>query len=268
MFTNLIESDLHRKELKRRTSFFLATVAGYLLMLLIAGIIGIYTYDAQVEAQNTDMSIDFWIPPVRHDTPVQNHQNPAPRRATHSNAPIDPHLQVAMRTDPIAPVTDSLKPPDTIGTVASNTPPTTGPVIIGPRNADPPASTSNSESVCETCTGTTPAATVDHTTPPVVTPAKPPTQHVSSSVLVSKVINLPKPGYPLIAKQIRAQGPVNVQILVDESGRVISAHAVNGNPVLVRAAEEAARGARFTPTFLNDQPVKVQGVITYNFVLQ
>ena len=27
-------------------------------------------------------------------------------------------------------------------------------------------------------------------------------------------------------------------------------------------------GARFTPTKLGDQPVKVQGVITYNFVLQ
>ena len=91
---------------------------------------------------------------------------------------------------------------------------------------------------------------------------------MSSTVLVSKIINLPKPAYPIIAKQMRTQGAVNVQILVDESGRVVSAHAVSGNPVLVTAAEEAARRARFTPTMLNDQPVKVQGVITYNFVLQ
>ena len=72
----------------------------------------------------------------------------------------------------------------------------------------------------------------------------------------------------MMAKQIRAQGPVNVQILVDEHGNVISAHAVNGHPALIHAAEDAARRARFTPTMLNNQPVKVQGVITYNFVLQ
>ena len=70
-----------------------------------------------------------------------------------------------------------------------------------------------------------------------------------------------------MAKQTRTQGPVNVQILIDEEGKVISAHAVSGNAMLVHAAEDAARRARFTPTKLNDQAVKVQGVITYNFVL-
>jgi TonB family protein len=64
------------------------------------------------------------------------------------------------------------------------------------------------------------------------------------------------------------QGAVNVQILIDESGKVISAQAVKGHALLTRAAEDAARRARFTPTRLGDQPVKVQGVITYNFLLQ
>ena len=72
----------------------------------------------------------------------------------------------------------------------------------------------------------------------------------------------------MMAKQTRTQGAVNVQILIDEQGNVISAHAVSGSATLVHAAEDAARRARFTPTRLNDQAVKVQGVITYNFVLQ
>jgi len=59
-----------------------------------------------------------------------------------------------------------------------------------------------------------------------------------------------------------------VQILVSESGGVISAHAVSGSPSLTNAAEDAAKRARFSPTFLNGVAVKVQGVITYNFVLQ
>jgi protein TonB len=58
-----------------------------------------------------------------------------------------------------------------------------------------------------------------------------------------------------------------VQIIVDEEGYVISARAVSGHPLLQQAAVFAARQARFTPTLLEGRPVKVSGVITYNFVL-
>jgi len=71
-----------------------------------------------------------------------------------------------------------------------------------------------------------------------------------------------------MAKAIGAHGPVAVQILVDELGKVISAQPVSGDPTLRPAAKQAAFQARFTPTVLNGQPVKIQGVITYNFVLQ
>ena len=106
------------------------------------------------------------------------------------------------------------------------------------------------------------------TKPPEPPPVKPSTQRLPSTVLTSKAISLPQPIYPMIAKQIRAQGPVNVQILVDEQGHVLSAQAINGHPTLLAAAKEAAMRARFTPTVLNGQAVKVQGVITYNFTLQ
>ena len=63
-------------------------------------------------------------------------------------------------------------------------------------------------------------------------------------------------------------GTVNVQILIDEKGKVIAAHAVNGNPLLSGEAVRAAYLARFSPTIVGDTPVKVSGVINYNFVLQ
>ncbi len=66
---------------------------------------------------------------------------------------------------------------------------------------------------------------------------------------------------------MRVQGVVSVQVLVDETGRVVSAKALSGSPFLVGEAERAALQARFSPTLLSDQPVKVSGVITYNFVL-
>lgn len=87
-------------------------------------------------------------------------------------------------------------------------------------------------------------------------------------VVVIKVVNKPQPAYPPIAKAARAQGTVTVQVLVDEEGKVIAAQAVSGHPLLQAAAVKAARDARFSPILLGTKPVKVSGVITYNFVLQ
>jgi protein TonB len=105
----------------------------------------------------------------------------------------------------------------------------------------------------------------DEPPPPKATP-KPVPKTVSGGVLNGKATSLPKPGYPPAARAVRAGGSVSVQVLISESGGVISASAVSGHPLLRAAAESAARGARFSPTLLSGQPVKVSGVITYNFV--
>jgi len=70
-----------------------------------------------------------------------------------------------------------------------------------------------------------------------------------------------------MAKQIRVFGRVSVQVLIDEEGRVISAKALDGHPLLAPAAQKAAMQAKFRPTLLSQVPVKVSGVITYDFKL-
>ena len=90
---------------------------------------------------------------------------------------------------------------------------------------------------------------------------------LSGGVLNGKAISLPLPAYPPAARAVGAGGAVSVQILVDETGNVISASAVSGHPLLRSAAEAAAREAKFAPTQLSGQPVKVSGIVTYNFVL-
>jgi protein TonB len=55
-------------------------------------------------------------------------------------------------------------------------------------------------------------------------------------------------------------------VIVDESGKVISARAVSGHPLLQAASVEAAYAAKFSPTLLSGQPVKVTGTISYNFI--
>lgn len=89
---------------------------------------------------------------------------------------------------------------------------------------------------------------------------------ISGGVLNGKAISLPRPAYPPAARAVRASGPVTVQVLIDENGDVISASAVSGHPLLRAAAVEAARDAKFSPTMLSGELVKVSGVITYNFV--
>lgn len=89
---------------------------------------------------------------------------------------------------------------------------------------------------------------------------------INGGVLNGKAVSFPKPAYPAAARAVRASGAVSVQVTVDEAGDVISASAVSGHPLLRQAAEEAARQAKFTPTTLSGQPVKITGVIVYNFV--
>jgi TonB family protein len=89
---------------------------------------------------------------------------------------------------------------------------------------------------------------------------------ISGGVLNAKALLLPTPYYPPEARAAGTQGTVAVQVLIDETGSVISAKAVSGPPSLHQAAVSAAFGARFSPTTLMGEPVKVNGIITFNFV--
>ncbi|MGC2237004.1 MAG: TonB family protein [Pyrinomonadaceae bacterium] len=88
---------------------------------------------------------------------------------------------------------------------------------------------------------------------------------VSGGVVNGQATSLPKPVYPQTAKTVNASGEVSVQVMIDENGKVISAKAVSGHPLLRTVSEQAARSAKFKPTTLSNQPVKVTGVIIYNF---
>jgi TonB family protein len=78
---------------------------------------------------------------------------------------------------------------------------------------------------------------------------------------------LEKPEYPAAAKGVKASGIVYVQITVNEKGKVESAEAVEGHPLLYPAAVKAAKKAKFNPRLENGKPVKFSGKLIYNFVL-
>ena len=84
-------------------------------------------------------------------------------------------------------------------------------------------------------------------------------------ILNSKALNLPVPEYPAEARRVHAFGQVQVKVIVDEAGKVISAEAVFGPESLRQAAVDAAKRARFAPTVVGGVTVKVVGILTYDF---
>lgn len=99
--------------------------------------------------------------------------------------------------------------------------------------------------------------------PPVLKKENPTTSYVG--VVNGKAVFLDLPAYPDAARQMGIKGQVKVQVLIDEDGNVLSANAVEGNGLLRSPATKAAKRSKFTPTFLNNQKIKVRGIIVYNF---
>lgn len=267
MFNNLIESRSHTSELKRRGSFFLYTIAAYSLLFVAAGIGSIYAYDAHLDEQEgvsvTMLSpIDLPSPPKAPET----HAASTPPRQPNREQTVDvrPNLIASINHPELTPPTISSKPnPDL--PVRDGVITISGPVAIngsGPAGNGPGGPSGGNTVV-------TPTVVADTAPPPPPAPAPTPKQILySKEVLNSKALSLPKPVYPIMAKQAHVSGTVSVQILIDEKGRVVSAHAVGGNPLLSGEAVRAAYQARFSPTTIGDVPVKVSGLINYNFVLQ
>ena len=101
--------------------------------------------------------------------------------------------------------------------------------------------------------------------PPPPTPA--PRTAISRGVLNGAALSLPPPVYPDSARRSRVEGTVDVEVVIDENGKVLSAKVISGPPALRDSAVQAAQRARFTPTKLSGQPVKVTGKIVYHFKL-
>lgn len=266
MFNNLVESDLHLKETARRSWFFLATLGAYTVLFMIAGVASIYAYDAHLEEQTNEYIVTF-IPPVQP-------ADATPQRTTTPRANASDIRRIPERPTAIARINDSTKPPDEISSAplkVRELP--VGPVAITGRDIDvgttgmPGVRTGGNNTTGETQRPV--KVEIEDAPPQRVAPAppQPPKILKISQVLNGRAVSLPKPIYSKLAQTARASGVVTVQVLIDETGKVVSAQAVSGHPLLQADAVRAARQARFTPTILGDRPVKVSGVITYNFTL-
>jgi protein TonB len=260
MFDNLVESGSHKEDLGRKGSFILGTVAIYAVLFTAVFVAGIIWYDAALGEQ--DLELTTLVAPV----PVPQVQK-APEKE--EAKPTKTEANVDVRKELIADVTRTELVPKEVSAKASDIPPVRRGVttVVGSENVVAAAPISGPGTGTGIVAGPTSVNIADEPPPPPPKPT-PPRAPISGGVLNGKAISLPKPAYPAIARTAHASGTVVVQVLIDENGNVVSAHAVSGHPLLTAVAVAAARGARFSPTKLSGQPVKVTGVITYNFVAQ
>jgi TonB family protein len=265
MFNNLIESSSHRKEFKRRGSFFLFTVGTYLLLFVITGVASIYAYDANLGQQSYEIN---WLPAVNLVEPASAPRDTTPTRPNNDTE----RSNVTERAEAMLSVNHPEVPPTGISVTPNKNPPIpdTGLVSITGRNREAfgggPAGPAIDGSRMVKPTG---PVVVDAGDPPPAPEALPKPKTINRTrILNSEALSLPKPIYPMLARQARVQGMVAVQVLIDETGRVVSAKVVSGHPLLTLESQKAAMQARFSPTIVGEQPVKVSGVITYNFVMQ
>lgn len=263
MFDNLVESGSHKQDLSRKGSFLLGTVAIYAVIGITLLVGGILYAPAYLDAQ--DLELTTLVAPV----PVPQQAN-EPEKQQEAK-PQNKEQNVDVRKELIADVSESRVAPKEISAKASDIPPVRRGVttVLGNESSNA-AVPINAGPGTGTGVGTGPTKVNIEGEPPPPPPPQPtpPRAPISGGVLNGKAISLPKPNYPPIARQAHASGTVVVQVTIDENGSVISAHAVSGHPLLQAVSVAAARGARFSPTKLSGQPVKVTGVITYNFVAQ
>jgi TonB family protein len=274
MFSNLIESGSHSADIRRKGKFFLGATLFYAMLLAATGVGSIYAYNARL-----DTSSEYELLSILRFTPAEPSAEPQRREQQRPAASNSREQHYATRTE------ISINTPyhsDRVASPNAKDVDARTPVRFGPVDTDPatvggpagtrfaagsPGGTDKIGPVVEDAGSPTPPPQPAHTAPtPAPTPHKDPVR-LSTSVLTGKAISMPPPPYPATARQIGVQGSVAVQVSIDEQGRVLSAKATNGNPLLMPAAVQAAYRAHFTPTLLSGQPTKVTGVIIYNFVL-
>lgn len=261
MFNYLVESTGVRRG-ARTTRYFVGTAVVWGIALVAIVVAGIMAFDARVNADfESSAMLAPVVPPPPPPPPAPGHRSAAEQ----PSAPVRARVFESQREAPVICVPPRPQPPSSttgIGVPGAHTAGDPGGEIggavesfgSGPIQDNQPRTPSDALSIPPP-----PPAPVER----VVAPARP----ISKGPIAGTARKRVQPPYPIPAKSAGVQGAVVVEVTVSESGKVLSARAINGHPLLREAAVSAARNWEFSPTLLGDVPVKVIGTITFNFTL-
>jgi TonB family protein len=268
MFDRLIESDTAGAEFKSRRRYFVVSTVVVGALFVSAVVFSIYA--SEIGLGNDSYELTALLTPVQPPADAPEPPQPQqPRQKTSDERSTDEPSRVVNQQRPDETPTGT--PPISVTQNANRSRPFSDFKIdgidrdlVGAQDPEPPTG----GSVNGIGTPSTDNISIEKPEPKVDNGPPPPpvnTRPKYIGVINGKATYLPKPVYPAPAVAMGVQGAVNVQVTIDEAGNVTSAKAASGNPLLRGVAESAALKAKFSPTYLSKVPVKVTGVIVYNF---
>ena len=89
------------------------------------------------------------------------------------------------------------------------------------------------------------------------------TQEEAVKVAVTK----PQPEYPPVAKQLKIQGRIELEVFVDAAGLVDNVKVLTGNPALTGTAVNTLKRWRFEPILADGKPVRAVAILSFSFKL-
>lgn len=259
MFDKLVESTTSKK--KSRGAYFIATAAIWSFVLSTTIVAGIFAFDGRLS--DFEKAVMLAVPPPPPPPPPPSNGSGNPRRPERSQ-PVERFVSVE-------------RIPQTTTVSENRLPPVSGPIDTtgGPGTGVPGGRPDGVDGgVIDGVPFGVRDGRVSDAPPP--RPPDPPAREVErpvqqkpilSTVLQGSAIKRVEPSYPQMARTIRLEGTVVIEITISENGMVESARAISGHPLLRETSLNAARGWRWQPTLLNGVPVKVIGTITFHFKL-
>lgn len=258
MFDRLLESGFPTNK-KRRGGYFIATTLVYFAALIAIAAAAVMWFNPglaealELKTRLEAPSLESTLKPIKIST----------RSGANSNAPAE-RFEVPSRP-PEPPGKTEIEPPD--GERFGDRP--IGPLVTGHGSGVPGGSHFGIDGSGGKDRLDAPPPPAQSDPPPTPKPvaSKAISDTVSERVLRGRAISAITPAYPEPARRAHIAGPVQIQVTISEDGRVIESVVLNGHPLLRQAALMAARRWIFSPTLLNGLPVKVQGILTFNFIL-
>src|SRR5688572_11065466 len=195
MFDNLVESGSHKEDLSRKGSFLLATLAiyGVLGLALIVG--SIWFIDASLDSQDLELTTLVAPVPVPPQQTPDKQQEAKPQKVEQQN--------VDVRKELIADVSRTELVPKEVSAKASNVPPVRRGVttVLGSDDSNAAAPVASGPGTGTGVVAGPTSVNIAGDPPPPPPPKPAPRAPISGGVLNGKVISLPKPAYPAIARQ-------------------------------------------------------------------
>ena len=214
---------------------------------------------------------DFWFPDTL-DADNQPTESPTPATTAPSTPqPQTPAAHKKAHARPVngsAPIADTPLPPTTI--TRTVLPPLEVEVVAGSAHKTLRPGTNSvrldlrPDSSSEEAPESAPVGTIQTAATITTNAAEQSQVPPETNDMVSHSV---RPGYPMLARQMKVEGSVILEALIGRDGLIQELRVINGPPILATAAREAVRQWHFKPHYEGGEAVETQARITVNFTI-